>query len=68
MKRTNVARKGSTARRLRKAVLYQGLLSRVANELGRSRSHVFRVANGERRSRPIEQALIREMERIDRAA
>jgi transcriptional regulator with XRE-family HTH domain len=41
-----------------------GLYSRVARQLGVDRSYVSRVARGERRSQPIEQALISEFDRI----
>lgn len=41
-----------------------GLYSRVARQLGVDRSYVSRVARGERRSQPIEQALVTEFDRI----
>lgn len=41
-----------------------GLYSRVARQLGVDRSYVSRVARGERRSEPIEQALVTEFERV----
>ena len=41
-----------------------GLYSRIARQLGVDRSYVSRVARGERRSEPIEQALVSEFERI----
>ena len=41
-----------------------GLYSRVARQLGVDRSYVSRVARGERRSEPIEQALVSEFDRI----
>ena len=41
-----------------------GLYSRVARQLGVDRSYVSRVARGERRSQPIEQALVSEFDRI----
>lgn len=44
--------------------LYRGMHSRVANRLGLSRSYVWRVANGERRSPAVEAALEKELARI----
>ena len=41
-----------------------GLYSRVARQLGVDRSYVSRVARGERRSEPVEQALTVEFDRI----
>jgi hypothetical protein len=41
-----------------------GLYSRVARQLGVDRSYVSRVARGQRRSEPIEQALVSEFDRI----
>jgi hypothetical protein len=41
-----------------------GLYSRVARQIGVDRSYVSRVARGERRSAPIEQALTTEFDRI----
>jgi hypothetical protein len=49
--------------------LMRGVYSRVARKLGLSesgRSHVLRVANGERRSPRVESALKAEYRRIDR--
>ena len=50
----------------RHAALYRGLYSRVARQLGIDRSYVSRVANGERKSSRVEQALIRELNRIEK--
>ena len=61
-------KRNTTAALLRKAVRYSGLFSRVAREIGRDKSHVRRVAIGERRSRLIEDALIREIQRIENDA
>jgi len=41
-----------------------GLYSRVARQLQVDRSYVSRVARGERRSEPVESALISEFDRI----
>lgn len=49
-----------------KALLYQGILSRVARRLNLSRAHVYYVAKGMRQSKRVEAALQSEMERIDR--
>lgn len=42
-----------------------GIYTRVARRLGVHRSFVSRVAKGERRSGPVEQALVAEYERVD---
>ena len=41
-----------------------GLYSRIARELKVDRSYVSRVARGERRSPPIESAIVNEFERV----
>jgi transcriptional regulator with XRE-family HTH domain len=41
-----------------------GIYTRVARRLGVDRSFVSRVARGERRSRPIEDALVAEYDRV----
>jgi len=41
-----------------------GLYSRIARQLGVDRSYVSRVARGERRSEPIEEALASEFDRV----
>jgi hypothetical protein len=41
-----------------------GLYSRVARQLRVDRSYVSRVARGERRSEPVENALVSEFDRI----
>ena len=46
--------------------LLAGLYSRVASQLGVERSHVRRVALGERSSARVRTALEQEMKRIDR--
>jgi hypothetical protein len=43
-----------------------GIYTRVARRLGVDRSFVSRVARGERRSRPIEDALLSEYDRVQR--
>lgn len=42
-----------------------GIYARVARRLGVHRSFVSRVAKGERRSEPVERALMAEYERMD---
>ncbi len=54
--------------RLRRAGAYRGLFSRVAKELGLERSHVRRVAFGERQSKKVEAALRAEIARIEKEA
>jgi hypothetical protein len=46
--------------------LTRDIQSRVARQLGLSRSHVCLVANGKRRSRSVERALEKEYARVDR--
>lgn len=46
--------------------LSRNILSRVAKQLGLSRSHLCLVANGHRRSRRVEAALVKEYARIER--
>jgi transcriptional regulator with XRE-family HTH domain len=48
--------------------LYRGLHTRIAKRLGVSRSFVWRVANGERRSTKVETALIKELARLQAKA
>ena len=64
---TKRARTKSTTA-LAKALHYRGLLTRVANRLGITRQHVGRVARGERQSARVLDALIAEIERIERRA
>ncbi len=64
---TNGAKKGITkGKPLRTLALYRGVYSRVARSLGVHRSYVSRVANGERHSPQVEQALQRELQRIEK--
>jgi AraC-like DNA-binding protein len=56
----------SQRRTFSKAILYQGILSRVAQRLGLSRSHVYRIAIGQRQSSRVEAALLAEMKKIER--
>jgi transcriptional regulator with XRE-family HTH domain len=44
-----------------------GIYARVARRLGIHRTYVSRVARGERKSEPVEDALLDEYERIKRA-
>jgi CheY-like chemotaxis protein len=46
-------------------VLFRGIYSRVARQLGVDRSYVSRVARGERRSEEIEEALRGELRRVE---
>ncbi len=58
-------------RRFARAFLYRGIFTRVAEqlELGKGGpSHVRRVALGERKSPRVEEALDREIARIEKAA
>ncbi|MGZ4892410.1 MAG: hypothetical protein ACXV2B_09190 [Halobacteriota archaeon] len=43
-----------------------GIYSRVARRLGVHRTFVSRVARGERRSEPVENALVYEYDRVNR--
>ena len=55
---------------IEKAILYQGIFARVARQLGlgpSGRSHVYRVAIGKRQSPRVMNALLSEIERIERA-
>jgi hypothetical protein len=57
--------------KLQKALAYHGVLARVARELGlgkNGRSHVRRVAMGERQSARVQLALMQEVKRIERTA
>lgn len=45
---------------------FRGLYARVARQLGVDRSFVSRVARGERRSKAVEQALQKEIRRIEK--
>ena len=45
---------------------FRGLYARVARQLGVDRSFVSRVARGERRSKEVEQALQKEIRRIEK--
>jgi hypothetical protein len=51
---------------LARVAYYRGLYSRVARKLGVDRSFVSRVARGERRSREVEDALHKELRRIEK--
>jgi hypothetical protein len=64
---TNGAKHDSKKPKLtRQPALYRGLYSRVARQLGIDRSYVSRVANGQRHSPRVEQAIIRELKRIEK--
>jgi len=62
----NIGDNRNTASVLVRHSLYRGVYSRVAKQLGVDRSYVSRVASGERRSKKIEAALIKEIKRIDK--
>jgi hypothetical protein len=51
---------------LSRHALYRGVYSRVARQLKLDRSFVSRVANGKRRSAKVEEALRKEIARIER--
>jgi CheY-like chemotaxis protein len=46
-------------------IIFRGIYSRVARQLGVDRSYVSRVARGERRSEEIEEALRSELRRVE---
>jgi len=56
------------SKKLRRAVAYFGVCSKVARELGRSTTHVSLVARGLRRSRSVEAALLAEIKRVEKGA
>ncbi|GEM_PF-5084445 len=69
--RKNVAAKTlprGVPRAFRKAFLYRGIFARIAAALGVSTAHVHRVATGERKSPAVEEAIRREIQRIEEAA
>ena len=51
---------------LRRALLHWGIFRRVAEQLEVSAAHVGQVARGKRQSRPVVDALIAEIRRIER--
>jgi hypothetical protein len=55
----------ATTKFLQRAALFRGLYSRVAKQLGVDPSYVSRVARGQRRNSDIENALVREVQRLD---
>ena len=55
----------ATTKLLKRAALFRGLYSRVAKQLGVDPSYVSRVARGQRRNTDVENALIREVKRLD---
>ncbi len=61
---TRVSDKKNTE--LLKHVHYRGIFSRVARQLGVDRSYVSRVANGQRRSAIVEDALLAEIKRVEK--
>jgi len=56
----------SKNRELARYVHYRGLYARVARQLGVDRSYVSRVARGERRSKQVQDALRKELKRIQK--
>lgn len=48
-------------------IIFRGIYSRIARQLGVDRSYVSRVARGERRSKEIEKALRAELRRVEAA-
>jgi hypothetical protein len=52
----------------KRAFLYRGIFTRVAKRIGVSRSHVRRVAAGERYSERVSIALTEEIRRIEKEA
>lgn len=65
---TKRARTKSTTPQLSRALEYRGLLTRVARKLKLDRTHVSRVARGQRISAKVVDALLEEIERIERRA
>ncbi|HWR35999.1 MAG TPA: hypothetical protein VN622_09045 [Clostridia bacterium] len=66
MTRNAVSRNDSTLHsKFSRALKYQRIFARVAGRLGVSRSHVYQVATGTRRSKRVESALLREIERVE---
>jgi transcriptional regulator with XRE-family HTH domain len=57
--------KDANTKLLKRAALFRGLYSRVAKQLGVDPSYVSRVARGQRRNADVENALIREVQRLD---
>lgn len=54
--------------KLNRLALYRGIYTRVAQSLGIDRSFVSRVASGQRRSARVEDALLKEIQRIEKLA
>jgi DNA-binding MarR family transcriptional regulator len=65
---TKRARTKSTTPQLLRALEYRGLLTRVAQRLKLHRTHVSRVAHGHRKSAKVLQALLAEVQRLERRA
>jgi hypothetical protein len=51
---------------LRRALMHRGIFQRVARKLRKSHVHVGQVARGKRQSRPVVDALVAEIRRIER--
>jgi transcriptional regulator with XRE-family HTH domain len=62
-----VTKKNSISTELARHALYRGIYTRVAKRLGVDRSYVSRVASGQRRSPEVEDALLKEIKRIEKA-
>jgi histidinol-phosphate/aromatic aminotransferase/cobyric acid decarboxylase-like protein len=60
--------KQTTSPELSRALEYRGLITRVARQLAMDRTHVSRVAHGQRKSRKVLQALLAEVQRLERRA
>jgi DNA-binding MarR family transcriptional regulator len=65
---TKRARTKSITSPLSRALEYRGLLTRVARQLDLDRTHVSRVARGQRTSSRVLRALLAEVQRIEKAA
>lgn len=59
--------KASTDKAVARALIYRGVVARVARRLGIDRSFVGRVAKGTGSSRRVREELRREVERLERA-
>lgn len=49
----------------RKALAYQGVMARVARQAGVSRTHVYLIATGKRKSVRVNAALVSELQRLE---
>ena len=64
--RTNFITANERVALVRKALSYRGLFTRIARSLGLTRQHVAQVARGRRQSKRVLEAVLAEIERIER--